>query len=71
MCPDKGLPTLVILEGTALLTLLTFSYIAPSNEEIYNMFFFMGHKYFIFKKKNNFIPEYYLNSPRRGNRSRS
>lgn len=57
MCPDKGLPTLVILEGTVLLTLLTFSYIAPSNEEIYNMFFFMGHKYFIFKKKNNFIPE--------------
>lgn len=56
MCPDKGLPTLVILEGTVLLTLLTFSYIAP-NEEIYNMFFFMGHKYFIFKKKNNFIPE--------------
>lgn len=61
MCPDKGLPTLVILEGTALLTLLTFSYIYICNIYniyiIYTMFFFMGHKYFIFKKKNNFIPE--------------
>lgn len=57
MCPDKGLPILVILEGIALLTLLTFSYIAPGNEEIYNLFFFMRHKYFIFKKKNKFIPE--------------
>lgn len=57
MCPGKGLPTLVILEGIALLPLLTFSYIAPGNEEIYNMFSFMKHTYFIFKKKNNFIPE--------------
>lgn len=57
MCPDKGLPILVILEGIALLTLLTFSYIALGNEEIYNLFFFMRHKYFIFKKKNKFIPE--------------
>lgn len=57
MCPEEGLPTLVILGGIALLTLLTFSYIAPGNEKIYNMFFFMRHKYFILKKKNNFIPE--------------
>lgn len=55
MCPDKGLPTLVILEGIALLTLLTFSYIAPSTEDIYNMFFFMRHEYKIILSLNNIL----------------
>lgn len=55
MCPDKGLPTLVVLEVIVLLTLLTFSYIAPSNEDIYNMFFFMRHEYKIILSLNNIL----------------